>query len=560
MQRRLQDVRQQKSRGRLCDHRGRFRNAPRLADRRKGADRLRRQIWLQPVEAAGRCAKSPRSRRPRGSTASSATQPISNSCRAAADRRRGPRNPVGRAAPAFGPDPDRRPTRAFRLAWRPPMRRCCSKRAKAKRLRSRSSAFLAGLKPTDAQLQQFYAANRAATWSPNSALCALRGWICSRSPASPRPTRKSRLITTPTRRPTRPRTPADISQAVVPDQATANAIATRAKAGGDARRRGRPGGQCRRGHIADRSKPRGLCRRSRAPRRRRRCSAPAPGAVVGPIQSDFGWVVAKVDSVKTVGGKTLDQARADIAAKLTADKRKQAIEDIADKAQTAVDDGNNFSEAAAAAKLSVTTTPLITAAGTARADPTFNSPPSSRRRQGRVRNRPQRPAGNRRAARRGRLCHGLAGRSRARRPGPARQHSRPGRRRLGRVSKRLAAPKRSPRRSRPRSRAAVPIAQAVKASWRRAAPVRPLSARRIEIATAKAPVPPAMQSLFTVLQGKSKMITDPQGRGFFVIKVDKVTPGNALTSTEPDRPDAEGIAGCRRRITPANSWPRCART
>ena len=60
----------------------------------------------------------------------------------------------------------------------------------------------------------------------------------------------------------------------------------------------------------------------------------APGGVVGPIQSDFGWVVVKVDSVKTTGGKTLDQARGEIAAKVTADKRKEAIEDIADKAET----------------------------------------------------------------------------------------------------------------------------------------------------------------------------------------------------------------------------------
>ncbi len=52
------------------------------------------------------------------------------------------------------------------------------------------------------------------------------------------------------------------------------------------------------------------------------------GEVVGPVQIDFGWAVAKVDSVKTIGGKTLDQARAEIASKITADKRKGAIEDI----------------------------------------------------------------------------------------------------------------------------------------------------------------------------------------------------------------------------------------
>ena len=60
----------------------------------------------------------------------------------------------------------------------------------------------------------------------------------------------------------------------------------------------------------------------------------------------------------------------------------------------------------------------------------------------------------------------------------------------------------------------------------------PIAARRIQIAMSKAPVPPAMQILFTLAQGKSKMVADPQGRGFFVVKVDKIIPGNALL--QPD--------------------------
>src|SRR3990170_1492994 len=40
-------------------------------------------------------------------------------------------------------------------------------------------------------------------------------------------------------------------------------------------------------------------------------AAPA-GAVVGPLQSDFGWVVVKVDAVKSQGGKSLAQAREEI--------------------------------------------------------------------------------------------------------------------------------------------------------------------------------------------------------------------------------------------------------
>ena len=74
----------------------------------------------------------------------------------------------------------------------------------------------------------------------------------------------------------------------------------------------------------------------------------------------------------------------------------------------------------------------------------------------------------------------------------------------------------------------VPLAQAVKEANAPLPPVRPIAARRIQIAMAKDPVPPAMQMLFTLAQGKSKIVADPQGRALFVVKVDKITPGNAL--------------------------------
>ena len=71
------------------------------------------------------------------------------------------------------------------------------------------------------------------------------------------------------------------------------------------------------------------------------------------------------------------------------------------------------------------------------------------------------------------------------------------------------------------------VADAVKQSGLNA-PVQPLSARRIQIAQSKGPVAPAIRTLFTLTAGKSRAVPDEQGRGFFVIKVDKITPGNAL--------------------------------
>ena len=61
-----------------------------------------------------------------------------------------------------------------------------------------------------------------------------------------------------------------------------------------------------------------------------------------------------VDSVKSEGGKSLAQATPEITAKLNAEKRKEAIEDVVDKLQNAIDNGSNFTEAAAEAKIPVT--------------------------------------------------------------------------------------------------------------------------------------------------------------------------------------------------------------
>jgi peptidyl-prolyl cis-trans isomerase D len=42
-------------------------------------------------------------------------------------------------------------------------------------------------------------------------------------------------------------------------------------------------------------------------------------------------------------------------------------------------------------------------------------------------------------------------------------------------------------------------------------------------------MPPPLQMLFSLGEGKSRMLADPEGRGFYVVKLNKIVPGNALT-------------------------------
>ncbi len=59
-------------------------------------------------------------------------------------------------------------------------------------------------------------------------------------------------------------------------------------------------------------------------------------------------------------------------------------------------------------------------------------------------------------------------------------------------------------------------------------PARQIAARRIQIANANGQIPVPLKMLFTIPQGKSLALPDPQGRGFYVVKVTKVVPGNAV--------------------------------
>ena len=385
-------------------------------------------------------------------------------------------------------------------------------------------AFRVGLNPTDADLQRYYAANRNRYMIPEQRVirvARIGPELAASATASDKEIADyyNANQTTYGAKETR-----DLSQAVVPDQNTANAIAAKAKSGASlAAAAGANGavtslsGQTRQAYAAVAGdKAAGAV------------FAASQGAVIGPIQSDFGWVVAKVEAVKTQGGKSLAEARGEIADKLTAEKRKEAIEDIVDKVQNAVDEGSNFSEAAAANKLPVTTTPLVTIAGTSRSDAGYklpgdlapalktgfeiapNDPPeivTLPNKQGYALVSPGEvvpaaPAPF--ASIRDQVSNDWI-------TAQALQRARD-------TASKIAA----------RASQGVSLAQAVKESGVALPAVKPIGARRIQIAEAQGEVAPPMRLLFTLTQGKSRSVADTQGRGFFVVKVNKITPGNAL--------------------------------
>ena len=392
-----------------------------------------------------------------------------------------------------------------------------------------AEAFKAGLKPSDAQVQQFYAANRARYMIPEQRvlrIARIGPEQVANITASDQEITKYYNDNKATYAPSDTRS---LSQVVVPDQATANAIAQRAKSGATLATAAAPAGSnAAVTSLKDQTQQAyaGVAGNQAASAV---FAAPA-GAVVGPIKTDFGWAVVKIDSVKKGGGKTLEQARSEIAAKLTADKRKGAIEDLVAKVQDALDNGSNFTEAAAAAKLPVTSTPLITAAGSSRADPSFKLAPELA---------PILKSGFAIAptdepeivALGGDQGYAVVSPSQVVPSAPAPLASIKDQvtndwindqatQRARAAAEQIAA----------KASGSVSLADAIKSLGVAVPAPRPIAARRIQISDAQGNIVPALRLLFATAAGKSRMEPNPQGGAFFVVKTDKITPGNALSS------------------------------
>ena len=59
-------------------------------------------------------------------------------------------------------------------------------------------------------------------------------------------------------------------------------------------------------------------------------------------------------------------------------------------------------------------------------------------------------------------------------------------------------------------------------------PPRRTAIRRMQLAQMQGQVPPALNLMFALAQGGSRMIAYPDGRGFVIVKVIRIIPGNAL--------------------------------
>lgn len=388
-----------------------------------------------------------------------------------------------------------------------------------------AKAVDAGAAPTDADLQTFYRRNIARYTVPERRVVRYAMVSPDQVKASAVPTdaeiaaayrqQASRFAAAEKR---------TISQVVIADQAGANALAAKVRGGTS---------------IADAARAAGLepavqtgvtkatYAAAATPAIADAAFAAQRGGVIGPVRGPLGWVVARVDSVEQVAGKTLEQARPELVEELSKQKLQQALSDVHDKLDDALAKNATFDEAIADQKLAAQTTPALLANGVNPDAPTTQpdsavAPIVAAAFQMAEGDPAQLvPVGND-----GAFAVVALGRVVAAAPRP-----------LAQIRAQVAADVTADRaRAAARKLATdilaqvnkgTPLAQAMAASGRALPPVQPASATRAQLAQQQANAQPALALMFSMAKGNAKLLEAPDNAGWLIVKLDTVVPGNA---------------------------------
>lgn len=392
-----------------------------------------------------------------------------------------------------------------------------------------TKAFEAGIQPTPADFQSFYAANRARYAVPEqrvlriarigpdqvAAITASDAEIAAAYKAGQAQyaAKDSRVI----------------NRAVVAGKAQADAIAAKVRAGTAFAAAAAPAGLATSDVSLGAQTQAQLANLISPAIADAAFKAPA-GGVVGPVQSDLGWVVLKVESVKHEAGKSLDQARPEIAAKLTADKRKTALDELVSTVEDEVSERANFTETVTRHKLSASETPPLLADGSSRAQPGYKLPAELQPilKEGFSLEPDDEPTIVTLANNAG---YALVALGQVTPAAPAPLAAVADRVRADFVHQRalekarvlaqsLAAKANGPA-------ALGPLIAGAGVALPKPAPV---NARRLQIAQYQGNVPAPLKMLFALAAGKAQYVAAPNGEGFFLVKVNSITPGDARTN------------------------------
>jgi peptidyl-prolyl cis-trans isomerase D len=264
--------------------------------------------------------------------------------------------------------------------------------------------------------------------------------------------------------------------------------------------------------------------------------AAARGATVGPIRSPLGWHLVRVDDIKSTPARPLAAVRNEIAAQIEGQKAQNAIGDLAGRIETALAEGSSFEEIARTERLAVRETAPITATGASPDNPAFQTPPELRTvLKTAFEMDPDEDPVVESIVPNERFAIIAIARAVPAAPPPLQQIA-------ARVKADLIA-RRASDRARSvataivaRINAGMAPAQAFAQAEMRLPPTQSLTATRREIARGGEQVPPPLAMMFSLPRGKARLLPAPNGRGWFIVYLDKIVPGDA--SREPGLTEA----------------------
>lgn len=250
------------------------------------------------------------------------------------------------------------------------------------------------------------------------------------------------------------------------------------------------------------------------------------GSVIAPVKSGLGWHVVRVDSVIAVSAQPLASARAAIIVDLTKRNLETQLADFISGIDDAIADGQTFDEVVKAKNLSVLKTPDVTPTGIAPNQSGFQPPaelPIILRDAFQAEDDDDPTVITISAD-----TYALYDLERivAAAPKPLAQ-IRPlvlgdfiadrGARAARKIAEAIAA----------KANSGTTFLTALSSAGVALPAPTPVSARRLEITQAGQQVPPALSLLFSMAQRKAKVLEMPEKRGWFVVWLDRIEPGNA---------------------------------
>ncbi len=315
-----------------------------------------------------------------------------------------------------------------------------------------------------------------------------------------------------------------ITQVVVADQAGATALAAKVKAGTS---------------LADAARAAGLEASTQAGVEKAAYAgtasaqvadavfAAANGAVIGPVRTQLGWTVAKVDKIENVAGRSLDQVRGEIAAGLGIQKAAAALSDVHDKIDDSLSKNATFDEVIADQKLAAVTTHALIANGAnpddaaSKPDPAI-APLVAAAFQAADGDGPQLVQ----LGTDGGFAVVALGRVIPATPRPLAQVRADVLRdvtadRSRQAARKVAADVLA------RINKGMPIQQSLAQTKLPIPAARPLTASRAQIAADPRGAPPALALMFSMAPNTAKTLAAPDDSGWFIIKLDSIASGNA---------------------------------